>query len=548
MNRLKWLSRVLFIVFGVALTSQAQGVPSQIDAALADLSNRVGQTITLENGTLSNWQWAQEDFGDASLGCPTPGRIYAQVVTPGYIFTLTYQGTIYDYRVSLDGSRVILCEETSTSAPTPTPVLEEQYSNPLCPSATTETGPYPRSRVSMGTVATGTLAVNRLREQPNTTAPVITEIPQGAVFIVSNGPECDADGIVWWQVDFDGVIGWTAEAEADERYIVPRQPDSLSALPVISPENGIGLSSVGELQGNLETAFAISPDGSNLVALGATGSDALVLYDLNNIAAQPRYIDSDVDFVSLDYHPSGSQLLMGGADGGIYLWNLFPDAPLLEALFLQTHIADTRTVAVTPDGQGFASAGTQALTTATENTTHTALLWDFQTVAQVAAFDDATDAITQLEFSPDGTRLAAVVTSGDLLVWSVDAPQTPLLAEADTGARAIAYSSNRQFLAVGRSSGAIDVLDANNGILVTTLNGHLGAINDLAFSPDNRLLASVSDDGTVRLWNTQSDANITTLEINATLPASQVAFASTGNLIVVSVEDGTLSLLGVQTP
>lgn len=537
---------VVLLLFLSSVTIYGQGVPSQIDAALADLSNRVGQAITLDNGTLTNWRWSQEDFGDASLGCPRPGLQYTQAVTPGYIFELTYRGVVYDYRVTLDGSRVILCEEISTSAPTAVPDLAEQYSNPLCAAPTAETGPYPRSHVSIDTLAQGTLAVNRLREQPSVNATILTEIPQGAVFIVTAGPECDADGIVWWQIDFDGVVGWTAEAQGEDRFIVPRAPDGLPALAPITPENSMDLQPVAVLQGNLRPSFAFAPDGSTLAALTGTGSEAVALYDLNEITAQPRYLDGDVSFLSLAYHPSGTQILLGSAGGGVRVWNIGSDAPLLEALFLQTHIADVEAVAVAPDGQRFASAGTQALTTATQNTDNAALLWDFESVSQVAAFDDATARIDTLRFSPDGAQVTAVTDAGDLLVWSVAAPETPLL--TGSGATTAVYSSNGQFLAVGRTSGAIDVLNATDGTAITTLTGHLGAVRSLAFSPDNRLLLSGSDDGTVRLWNTQSDENVGTLELSAEQAVTAVAFSPNGNLIVASGEDARLQLLGVALP
>jgi hypothetical protein len=45
---------------------------------------------------------------DASLGCPEPGMLYAQVLTPGYRFKLQSGGKIFDYHAG--GGAVKLCE------------------------------------------------------------------------------------------------------------------------------------------------------------------------------------------------------------------------------------------------------------------------------------------------------------------------------------------------------------------------------------------------------------------------------------------------------
>jgi hypothetical protein len=53
---------------------------------------------------------------DSSLGCPRPGEMYLQVLTPGYRVVLEADGTRYDYRLSETGV-VRLCERPLPVAP-----------------------------------------------------------------------------------------------------------------------------------------------------------------------------------------------------------------------------------------------------------------------------------------------------------------------------------------------------------------------------------------------------------------------------------------------
>jgi|SaaInl4_135m_RNA_FD_contig_21_2910876_length_1913_multi_8_in_0_out_0_2 modulator of FtsH protease HflC len=85
----------------------AAGSDEQIvsDAARADLASllEVDESVPILLGVTA------DEWGDASLGCPTEGESYIQVVTAGYSVELTHLGLTYTYHVSTNGANVRLC-------------------------------------------------------------------------------------------------------------------------------------------------------------------------------------------------------------------------------------------------------------------------------------------------------------------------------------------------------------------------------------------------------------------------------------------------------
>jgi hypothetical protein len=77
------------------------------DAALADAAAHLGVSradLTLEQIDAREW-------GDSSLGCPRPGLLYSQVVTPGFLIVVTSGTKVLEYHADARG-RVVLCKET----------------------------------------------------------------------------------------------------------------------------------------------------------------------------------------------------------------------------------------------------------------------------------------------------------------------------------------------------------------------------------------------------------------------------------------------------
>jgi hypothetical protein len=63
----------------------------------------------------------------------------------------------------------------------------------------------------------------RLRSEPDTAAgTTIGLLAPGASVTVIGGPECDADqDLRWWQVDYDGLVGWVTEGQGDVYFLAP---------------------------------------------------------------------------------------------------------------------------------------------------------------------------------------------------------------------------------------------------------------------------------------------------------------------------------------
>ncbi len=78
-----------------------------------------------------------------------------------------------------------------------------------------------------------------------------------------------------------------------------------------------------------------------------------------------------------------------------------------------------------------------------------------------------------------------------------------------------------------------------------TLEGHSGSVQSIAFSPDGKLLASGSDDKTIKLWDTAT-GDVQTLEGHSGSIQS-IAFSPDGKLLASGSGDETIKLWNIAT-
>ncbi|MCB8943613.1 MAG: NACHT domain-containing protein [Ardenticatenaceae bacterium] len=268
--------------------------------------------------------------------------------------------------------------------------------------------------------------------------------------------------------------------------------------------------------------LAFSPDGSRLYS--SSDDETVRVWDATNGRLQQTLTGHTGMIRALALSPDGRYLATPSYDQTIKIWRLetrdwglahSPVPSLQSPITLTAHTGYVRAAAFSPDNTLLATGGADK----------TIRIWRLETgdsnlsISQslVSSLQSHDGGIFCVAFSPDGQLLASASTDHTIKLWRLETRdsdnlpisslQSPISTlEGHTNeVHALAFSRDSQLLASCSQDMTIKLWQRIPGTrhyeLRTTLLGHTSWVWSLAFSPDGQTLVSGSADQSVKLWD-----------------------------------------------
>jgi WD40 repeat protein/serine/threonine protein kinase len=200
--------------------------------------------------------------------------------------------------------------------------------------------------------------------------------------------------------------------------------------------------------------------------------------------------DNSIGTSRIAFSPSGERLVVGCEDGSIIVWQVGDDQPLWK------HSAhEVRVSAVC-----FCSDNTTLLTGGGDGSVR---LWDLETGKQIHDFGNHGSYVESVSSSPDGRKLAAGFFGAapkGLIVWDRSSYRREALLGHKHAVYSVAFLHHEDTLISASGDRMLKAWDLETGQERLTIDGSPHIYSCAAVSPDDRVVAAGSRDGTILIY------------------------------------------------
>ncbi len=240
------------------------------------------------------------------------------------------------------------------------------------------------------------------------------------------------------------------------------------------------------------------PDAAVCATAGSDGTVRLWSVERGvELAKFNAWKDKHASARAIEFDPAGKLLVSGCGDGTLRIWDI-DNRKLKQSLVGQA--LPVTSIRYSPDGS--------LLATSTGDWQKWQLpgelrLWNGKTSEEIASLPGHANEIKRVDFTPSGDRLVSAAAGGWVFVWDVASHKPVSQFKADAAPTALCVLPDGVRAAIGDNKGGLAIWDLTSGKTLARYAGHTKIIPNVAVSRDGKRLASVSQDGTVKIWKVE---------------------------------------------
>jgi WD40 repeat protein len=176
-------------------------------------------------------------------------------------------------------------------------------------------------------------------------------------------------------------------------------------------------------------------------------------------------------------------------------------------------------------------------------------LWNTGTGAEVRAFTpDTFSAVHSISINPQNTLIAAVFEDGSIRVWNIDTGTLLWKKNTGSGGSGIIWNSVGTSVVTGHFDHTIRIWNSADGTNIRTLSAHQSSVTSVSFSHSGAILISASIDQSVKVWSTSTWNEIKSITNAHTGIVNCATAMFSGDSLIASVgNDGLIRLWNSST-